>query len=149
MPLSTPVFFPPPEEIIRCAQAPWQWPNVWQQAGSCRRLPRTEWFPESASAQRALTKICMSCPVRKQCLTWALETGEHSGVWGGLTERELRKTAALTPQGTRRARPGSKLCCPWCYDNDLSMVAEERVRCATCGFEWPSLLADDKALATA
>lgn len=149
--VSTPVFFPSPEDARRAIRAPWQDPNTWQTVGLCRRNPDTEWFPDSASAQKGLTKTCMACPVRRQCLTWALETGEHTGVWGGLTERELRKTAALTPAGTRRQRPGANLACPWCKCRELlSMVAEERVKCGRCGFDWPGLVAaeDDEKIAS-
>ena len=35
-------------------------------------------------------QVCGRCPVREQCLTWALEAGQDHGVWGGLTEDERR-----------------------------------------------------------
>lgn len=34
--------------------------------------------------------MCRSCAVRDDCLTWAMETREPWGVWGGLTERERK-----------------------------------------------------------
>jgi WhiB family redox-sensing transcriptional regulator len=43
--------------------------------------------------------VCRRCPVREQCLQWALATGQDEGVWGGLTEierRQLRRHAART-----------------------------------------------------
>lgn len=138
----TSAVYPSSMEAVLAAEAPWQWPNIWQTAGLCRQDNEIEWFPDSASEQRALTKICQGCPVRLQCLTFALETGEHAGVWGGLTERELRKTAALTPQGTRRCRPGTNLSCPWCHTKDVAMVGPERVKCCECGYDWPGLLAE-------
>lgn len=43
--------------------------------------------------------ICGGCPVIEQCLTWALETGEEHGVWGGYDEREI---AAIRRKRARR-----------------------------------------------
>lgn len=34
--------------------------------------------------------MCAKCPVRQECLEWALETAQDFGVWGGMTERERR-----------------------------------------------------------
>ena len=34
--------------------------------------------------------VCRRCPVVSECLTWALETGEPAGVWGGMSEDERR-----------------------------------------------------------
>lgn len=35
-------------------------------------------------------QVCRRCPVREQCLAWALEAGQDHGVWGGLSEDERR-----------------------------------------------------------
>lgn len=32
--------------------------------------------------------VCNTCPVLQECLTWALETGQDFGVWGGMSEAE-------------------------------------------------------------
>jgi WhiB family redox-sensing transcriptional regulator len=43
--------------------------------------------------------ICRRCDVREQCLSWALESGQDHGVWGGLSEderRALKRRAART-----------------------------------------------------
>lgn len=41
--------------------------------------------------QRAEAKdLCYTCPVASACLTWALESGQEYGVWGGMTEGERR-----------------------------------------------------------
>lgn len=34
--------------------------------------------------------VCVGCPVRTECLDYALENGEKFGVWGGYSERERR-----------------------------------------------------------
>ncbi|WP_419186651.1 WhiB family transcriptional regulator [Mycobacteroides abscessus] len=44
-----------------------------------------------ALAQIADAKlVCNRCPVTTECLTWALESGQDAGVWGGLSEDERR-----------------------------------------------------------
>lgn len=35
--------------------------------------------------------VCMTCPVRVECLEWALDTKQPYGVWGGKTERDRRE----------------------------------------------------------
>jgi len=32
--------------------------------------------------------ICATCPVREECLEYALETNQDSGIWGGLDEEQ-------------------------------------------------------------
>lgn len=35
-------------------------------------------------------KICLGCPVRRQCLELALKVGAEHGMWGGLTPEERK-----------------------------------------------------------
>lgn len=43
--------------------------------------------------------ICEGCHVQQACLDWAVDHGQDSGIWGGLTEDERRslKRRATTP----------------------------------------------------
>jgi WhiB family transcriptional regulator, redox-sensing transcriptional regulator len=41
-------------------------------------------------------RICMACPVREECLDYALSNDERFGIWGGLSERERRRAKRLT-----------------------------------------------------
>lgn len=34
--------------------------------------------------------VCRRCPLIERCLEGALDRGEDAGVWGGLSEKELR-----------------------------------------------------------
>ena len=38
--------------------------------------------------EAAAKAICAACPVREDCLQFAIEAGELYGVWGGMTEME-------------------------------------------------------------
>ncbi|TCR20319.1 WhiB family redox-sensing transcriptional regulator [Streptomyces sp. BK205] len=49
----------------------------------------------------AAKQVCARCPVRPECLEWALGTGQTSGVWGGTCEQERD---ALLRSGTDHAR---------------------------------------------
>lgn len=45
--------------------------------------------------------VCRSCPVRQECLRWALDNSQDAGVWGGLDETERR---AMKRRSRRRAK---------------------------------------------
>jgi WhiB family redox-sensing transcriptional regulator len=45
--------------------------------------------PAVEQAERAKA-VCRTCPVKAQCLAWAVETRQDAGIWGGMTEDERR-----------------------------------------------------------
>jgi len=57
----------------------------------------------SGAAGRGLCQIaeakavCAYCPVRADCLGYALATGQDAGVWGGTTEDERRQIRSARP----------------------------------------------------
>jgi WhiB family transcriptional regulator, redox-sensing transcriptional regulator len=77
----------------------------WRHRAACRDEDPELFFPLSdvgpGARQAAEAKaVCARCPVREQCLRYALENGLDHGVFGGTTERERR---ALT----RRPAPSA------------------------------------------
>jgi WhiB family transcriptional regulator, redox-sensing transcriptional regulator len=67
----------------------------WTDFAACRGVDPELFFPVSASGpaldQVAEAKrVCASCPVRPDCLAWALRAGESAGIWGGTTPEERR-----------------------------------------------------------
>ncbi len=82
-------------------QRPHQGPAVgddrdsWRESAACRFLDTELFFP-IGKAGRAIEEIqqakavCASCPVRQACLTFALDTHQGYGVWGGYDEDERR-----------------------------------------------------------
>lgn len=52
-------------------------------------FPAGETGPAAEQIQRA-KRICSSCDVADECLAYAIETNQVSGIWGGLTEDERR-----------------------------------------------------------
>jgi WhiB family redox-sensing transcriptional regulator len=67
----------------------------WRLQAACRQGDPERFFPVSASGpsldQVTQAKaICAGCPVRRQCLAFALDTRQDHGVWGGTSEEERR-----------------------------------------------------------
>ncbi len=65
----------------------------WRSAAACRSADPDLFFPISDSGpareQTAQAKaICATCRVRRECLAFALRTGQIYGIWGGTTEHE-------------------------------------------------------------
>jgi WhiB family redox-sensing transcriptional regulator len=81
--------------------------RIWLTGAACRHHDPELFFPVSvgraAVSQVAKAKrICDCCPVARQCLEYALQTGQPFGVWGGTTENERRVI-----RRSRRRRDGA------------------------------------------
>jgi WhiB family redox-sensing transcriptional regulator len=67
----------------------------WQTEGLCA-TPHSDanWFPDQHQAKAFSTRnavaVCGQCPVRADCLDYALITESHRdrGIWGGLTHKQ-------------------------------------------------------------
>lgn len=44
--------------------------------------------PDREIREWCATEVCSICPVRTDCLDYAITSDQRSGVWGGLTEDE-------------------------------------------------------------
>lgn len=73
-------------------------PGPWADEAACASDPDAM-YPDkvpSASARLAVA-ICGRCPVRRECLTYAMaveRTTAAHGVWGGMTADQRRKAQA-------------------------------------------------------
>ena len=71
----------------------------WREEATCRADDAAEvFFPGGDRGQtKAMTDaaklVCRACPVRIDCLWYAIETRQEYGVWGGATEPERRRLA--------------------------------------------------------
>ncbi|MGI8696227.1 MAG: WhiB family transcriptional regulator [Mycobacteriales bacterium] len=67
----------------------------WRHRALCRDEDPELFFPIGNTGP-ALSQIdeakavCARCPVTEECLSWALESGQDAGVWGGMSEDERR-----------------------------------------------------------
>lgn len=92
---------------------PAAWPRpawdqrAWRQSAACREADPSLFFPagtttpELSSTDRAKA-ICARCPVREECLTFAVATNQEFGVWGGRDEDERRRIRRRWKAATRR-----------------------------------------------
>lgn len=64
---------------------------AWMHQGRCRGASPTEFFPSDGLGVEAAQRICVTCPVRTECLEYALAHRIEHGVWGGASERERRR----------------------------------------------------------
>lgn len=83
-------------------------PAGWREAGACASVDPDLFFPISmagkAAAQIARARhVCAGCAVRRECLDFALATGETEGIWGGTTPDE--RIRARRQRTTRRRAP--------------------------------------------
>jgi WhiB family redox-sensing transcriptional regulator len=62
----------------------------WRERAACAGKQEFFFADHKATLVREAKKICMSCPVKTQCLAHAMRHDEY-GVWGGLTANERRR----------------------------------------------------------
>jgi len=88
----------------------------WQDAAACRGTdvvlffgPDGERQPERDIRERKAKALCASCPVRTECLDYAISRPEKYGTWGGLNEderaSERRRRMEVRRQVTLPPRP--------------------------------------------
>jgi WhiB family redox-sensing transcriptional regulator len=65
----------------------------WFAEGLCAQTDPEAFYPEKGGSTREAKRVCLGCPVRNDCLQWALDRQERFGIWGGLSERERRQVA--------------------------------------------------------
>lgn len=73
----------------------WGWGMEWVRQARCIGVDPELFFPVGSTGpalaqQEAAKAVCAMCPVRPDCLQWALATGQDAGVWGGTSEEERR-----------------------------------------------------------
>lgn len=59
----------------------------WRFRAACRNV-NPEWFFPKYAPSRKVKAICEGCPVREQCLAYAIEHDVEYGVWGGMIRKE-------------------------------------------------------------
>ena len=85
----------------------------WRHQAECRKDDHDPdlWFPTGQTglyrAQiRRAKKVCRTCPVMQECLSWAIDNREMYGIYGGMDETErqklLRRTRRIAAPRTDR-----------------------------------------------
>ncbi len=60
----------------------------WRAVGLCAGRDPDLWFAVGALEHKQAKRICRDCPVRFECLSYAMDHPVDHGIWGGMTERE-------------------------------------------------------------
>jgi WhiB family redox-sensing transcriptional regulator len=63
----------------------------WRLDALCAETDPEAFFPDKGGSTRDAKRVCGGCPVRAECLEYALASDERFGIWGGLSERERRR----------------------------------------------------------
>jgi WhiB family redox-sensing transcriptional regulator len=74
----------------------------WRTAGACLNADPDLFFPVAVGAAARLQvtralRICDGCPVRQECLDFAMRTREAAGIWGGTTPEERARARVRRP----------------------------------------------------
>lgn len=66
---------------------------AWQRQAACRGTDVHLFFPEQhqpgTHTTRLAKALCAACPVKADCLEFAVTEGITHGTWGGLSQKEL------------------------------------------------------------
>lgn len=73
----------------------------WMAHARCRGAAPTEFFPSDGLGVEAAQRVCAGCPVKVECLEYALANRIEHGVWGGASERERRRILRRRRQAAR------------------------------------------------
>ena len=57
----------------------------------CAQTDPDAFTPDPGDPVWMAKQVCAECPIREECLAYAVERREPSGVWGGLSARERKK----------------------------------------------------------
>ena len=84
-------------------------PDTWRDLALCRNTDPDLFFPVGTTGTALVTidhakQVCGSCDVSGECLDFALETNQDSGIWGGLSEEERRVIRRRRAAEVRAAR---------------------------------------------
>jgi WhiB family redox-sensing transcriptional regulator len=90
----------------------------WRAAAACLSADPDLFFPVGVGwgTDRQIARaqlICADCPVRQECLDFAMRSGEVHGIWGGATPEErtrARRRLAARHRSRRPSRPMPVTC---------------------------------------
>jgi WhiB family redox-sensing transcriptional regulator len=126
----------------------------WQEQGLCADPKNRKYvelfFSDVASERYEAKNLCFACPVRKDCIKYALESKEIWGIWGGKDQNEIRRTLSVNVDGNE-VRRGRYPQCPYCSARTKDLTAAivddpdggrwtvmRVVTCGACTFSWRS-----------
>jgi WhiB family transcriptional regulator, redox-sensing transcriptional regulator len=79
-------------------------PAGWRDRAACRGTDLDLFFPGRGESAEPARRVCAACPVRQQCLDYAISHGIVYGIWGGLVERDRRALRSRHADAARTER---------------------------------------------
>jgi hypothetical protein len=96
---------------------------AWRTRAACRHYPQLDWIEPSPLDAGECRSVCGGCPVRVECLEFALESREPWGIWGSLDTDERREVARVRAVAAPRVLPAH---------GTNPRYAKHRCRCDPC-----------------
>lgn len=126
----------------------------WQKSAVCALQENEEirnyFFSSNPTEKYQAKNLCFSCPARRDCIKWALETRQIWGIWGGKDEGEIRRTLSVSWNGQESRRQRFPQC-PYCNARTIKLTTlivdtpnggrwstMRLVKCTACDFTWRS-----------
>ncbi len=126
----------------------------WHEDAECAKPENSDkinnFFANKPAQQWEAKKLCNICPVKKECLKWALDNKQIWGIWGGLTPEQMRRTLSVNWEGQEMRHKRFPLC-PNCKAKTKHLVTAtidrpeggrwatmRVVGCEVCRFTWQS-----------
>ena len=64
---------------------------AWMRRAACAGVEVDVFFPGPRASGEQARRLCATCPVRAECLAFAVDDRTTVGIWGGTDENERRR----------------------------------------------------------
>jgi hypothetical protein len=79
--------------------------TLWREFALCVGSDPGLWFSNDSYDAHKAVQICSECPVRLDCLGWAIEHDESYGIWGGVPARRRERKRRIPLARARNSGP--------------------------------------------
>ncbi|MDP9801346.1 WhiB family redox-sensing transcriptional regulator [Arcanobacterium wilhelmae] len=63
----------------------------WMEDALCAQTDPDIFYPEKGGSTAPATSICRNCPVRAECLDYAVTNDIRHGIWGGTSDNDRKR----------------------------------------------------------
>lgn len=63
----------------------------WAERAACRGMGPELFYPDGGVPPDSTKEVCRGCDVRGECLSFAMDSREKFGIWGGFGERDRNR----------------------------------------------------------